>query len=251
MAGWTAFSKTNQTTMILDIQRWLYATATSELKSLTSGASILMAAHAFGIAALFGFVHALMPGHGKVAVVSYYLGRPARVLAGLGTSAVLILAHVGSAVLLVLAGFRVIQGTLGGVGRVPAFEAASAVLVIAIGIWLFVVAIRHDHGHSQRQGGILAFVTGLIPCPLTTFIMVYAAANGAILTGLLVSAAMATGMIGTIFLLIACTIILRESSLRLLDRTAAVRERVGSALEKISAVMIIAFGAWLFATRAV
>jgi nickel/cobalt exporter len=62
--------------MILDIQRWLYATATSELKSLTSGASILMAAHALGIAALFGFVHALMPGHGKVAVVSYYLGRP-------------------------------------------------------------------------------------------------------------------------------------------------------------------------------
>src|SRR5262249_32069731 len=145
---------------------------------------ILVLAQALGVAALFGFVHALMPGHGKIALVSYYLGRPAHIIGGLGTSVILILAHVGSAVVLVLAGFRVIRATLGNAGRVPTLEATSAALIIAVGIWLFVVAIRHDHGDSQRKGGILAFVTGLIPCPLTTFIMVYAAANGAILIGL-------------------------------------------------------------------
>src|SRR5262249_9202881 len=108
----------------------------------------------------------------------------------------------------------------------------------------------HDHEHVQHKGGILAFVTGLVPCPLTTFIMVYAAANGAILTGLLVTGAMAAGMIGTVFLLVACTIILRERGLQYLDRTAAVRERIGSVLEMASALMIVAFGVWLFATRA-
>ena len=71
-----------------------------------------------------------MPGHGKVVLVSYYIGYPGRLLGSIGTSAVLILTHVGSAVILVLAGFTVIRATLGGVGRAPAFEAASAVLVI-------------------------------------------------------------------------------------------------------------------------
>jgi len=142
---------------MLEVQRWLYGTAASELKSLASGADIHVLAHALGIAALFGFVHALMPGHGKVALVSYYLGRPARIVGGLGTSVILILAHVGSAVVLVFAGFRVMRATLGGVGRASTFEAASAALIIAVGIWLFVLAIRHDHIHSQRTGRILAF----------------------------------------------------------------------------------------------
>jgi ABC-type nickel/cobalt efflux system permease component RcnA len=94
---------------------------------------------------LFGFVHAFMPGHGKVALVSYYLGHPTRLLGSIGTSAVLILTHIGSAVILVLAGFTVIRATLGGVGRAPAFEMVSASLVIAVGIWLLFGAIRHKH----------------------------------------------------------------------------------------------------------
>src|ERR1700741_1712835 len=80
----------------------------------------LLASLAFAI--LFGFVHALMPGHGKVALVSYYLGHPSRLLGGVVTSVILILTHVGSAVVLVLAGFKVLRMTLGGVGRAPAFE---------------------------------------------------------------------------------------------------------------------------------
>jgi nickel/cobalt transporter (NicO) family protein len=52
------------------------------------------------IAAVFGMVHALMPGHGKTVIVSYYLGRSARFLSSVGTSAILVLTHVGSAVVL-------------------------------------------------------------------------------------------------------------------------------------------------------
>jgi len=38
-----------------------------------------------------------------------------------------------------------------------------------------------------KDGRVLAFVTGLVPCPLTTFIMVYATAQGIIAAGLLVT----------------------------------------------------------------
>jgi ABC-type nickel/cobalt efflux system permease component RcnA len=145
---------------MIEIQRWLYSAATGELKNIASGADAVTLVSAMGVAALFGFVHALMPGHGKVALVSYYIGHPGRLLGSIGTSAVLILTHVGSAVILVLAGFTVIRATLGGVGRAPAFEAASAALVIVVGIWLLVRASRHEHAAQASSGLLVPRITG-------------------------------------------------------------------------------------------
>jgi nickel/cobalt transporter (NicO) family protein len=62
---------------MIEIQRWLSSAATGELRSIASGADVIRLASAMGVAALFGFVHALMPGHGKVVLVSYYIGHPA------------------------------------------------------------------------------------------------------------------------------------------------------------------------------
>jgi nickel/cobalt exporter len=235
---------------MIELQRWLYGSATAGLKSFATGTEpgALLAGLAFAV--LFGAVHALMPGHGKIALVSYYLGHPSRMIGGVTTSIILILTHVGSAIVLVLAGFQAIRVTLGGVGRAPAFEAASAVLVTAIGIWLLLRALRHSHAHTEAESRTLAFATGLIPCPLTTFIMVYATVHGIVGAGLLLTAAMAIGMIATILLFVGCTIVLRERALRFLIRTGPWRERIGRALESASAVAVIAFGVWLFATRA-
>ena len=239
-------------TGMIELQRWLYGGATSELKTLAGGADPAAFLAALALAALFGIVHAFMPGHGKTALVSYYLGRPARLLHGLLTSAILVLSHVGSAAILVLAGFSVLRASLGGAGRAPLFEAASAVLVMATGTWLLVRSIQgHHHDHAAADGQVLAFATGLVPCPLTTFIMVYAAAHGMIASGLLLSAAMAAGMIVTIVFFAGCAIFLRERTARFFESSAAVRTRVGKILETASAVLIILFGAWLLATRAV
>ena len=80
--------------------------------------------------------------------------------------------------------------------------------------------------------------------------MVYSLANGILIAGLLITGAMAVGMIATI-LFVGCTILLRERALRFFERTALARERIGRALETRSALLIIAFGIWLLATRAV
>src|SRR5262245_23259509 len=82
------------------IQSWLYGGATAELKGLSTGTDPLRLMAAMSIAAVFGMVHAFMPGHGKTVIVSYYLGRPARLIGSIGTSAILVLAHVGSAIIL-------------------------------------------------------------------------------------------------------------------------------------------------------
>jgi nickel/cobalt transporter (NicO) family protein len=233
-----------------DVQGWLYGGATAELKGLAAGFDTTKLVVAMSIAAIFGMAHAFMPGHGKTVIVSYYLGRPARYLGSIGMSAILVLTHVGSAVILVLTGFIVLRSTIGGAGRAPAFEIASAALIIVIGLWLLYRAWQtHEHSHTTTDGKVLAFVTGLVPCPLTTFIMVYASAQGIILAGLLVTAGMAIGMIATIAIFALGAMLLHDRFFVLMQRTDRYRDRVGRGLEIASAVAIIFFGIWLLATR--
>jgi nickel/cobalt exporter len=233
-----------------DIQGWLYGGATAELRGLAGEFGAVKLLAAMLLAAVFGMVHALMPGHGKTVIVSYYLGRSAGLLGSIGTSAVLVVTHVGSAIVLVLAGYLVIRRTIGGAGRAPAFEIASAVLIIVIGAWLLFRALRpHEHPHGVTDGRVLAFVTGLVPCPLTTFIMVYAAAQGIVAAGLLVTAGMALGMIVTIASFALAAVLLRDRFLLFMEHTSHLRRQTGRALEIVSAAAIIAFGAWQLATR--
>src|SRR6185503_6665315 len=149
---------------------------------------------AMATAVLFGAVHALMPGH---ALVSYHLGQPAKVPESIANAAILALTHVGLAVALVLAGYAVISRAFAYGGRTPQFEAASGVLIILIGAYLLWASLTHRHGVSPK-GRSLALATGMIPCPLTTFVLSYALARGILPSGLLVAAAMTVGMIATI-----------------------------------------------------
>ncbi len=235
---------------MFELQHWLYSGVSSQLKTLSGEFSLPSLTTGMFIAALFGFVHALMPGHGKIALVSYFFGRPAKVVSGLAASAILLLAHVGSAVVLVLAGFIVLQKTIGGAGRAPALETASALLIVSIGAWLLYNAARHRHPEkASADGRMLAFAAGLVPCPLTTFIMVYSVTNEIVAAGLLLTAGMAVGMLVTIATFAIATVLLRERMLEFMASTAIARGRITRILEQTSAAAIILFGIWLLAAR--
>jgi nickel/cobalt transporter (NicO) family protein len=233
---------------LADIQGWLYGSAIANLKAVAAGIDPVQLVAAMAVAAVFGLVHALMPGHGKAVLVSYYLGHSGRVIGSVGTSAILVLTHVGSAIVLVLAGFTVVRATIGGAGRAPAFEIASAVLILALGLWMLWRAMR-PHGRHPEDGPVLAAATGLVPCPLTTFIMIYAVGNGIVLAGLLVTASMAAGMTLTIAAFALGAVLLRERLVSFLARTEQVRGQIGRGLEAASAVAIMALGVWMLATR--
>jgi hypothetical protein len=47
---------------MLELQRWLYGGATAQLKTFTNAMEPLTLLAGVGIAAIFGFVHAFMPG---------------------------------------------------------------------------------------------------------------------------------------------------------------------------------------------
>lgn len=77
---------------IFELQRWLYTAALEALNALrTAGFAGLPSL--IGAALGFGMLHALLPGHGKSVLASYYAG-DGRFLGALGSSTVLILTAI-------------------------------------------------------------------------------------------------------------------------------------------------------------
>jgi ABC-type nickel/cobalt efflux system permease component RcnA len=229
---------------LVAIQHWLYGGMASGLGEVAGG-DLRAIFVAMAAAVLFGAVHALMPGHGKTVLVSYHLGQPAKLREGIANGAILALTHVGLALVLVLAGFAVISRAFAYGGRTPQFETASGVLIALIGAFLLWRSLRSDHHVHTKDGKTLAFATGMIPCPLTTFIMSYALARGMLAAGLAVTAAMTVGMIATISGIALAAAFARDRFMGLLDRTEGWRHRVGTVLEVGGSVMVLVFGLWM------
>jgi len=227
---------------LVAIQHWLYGGMASGLGDVAAG-DLRAIFVAMAAAVLFGAIHALMPGHGKTVLVSYHLGQPAKLREGIANGAILALTHVGLALVLVLAGFAVISRAFAYGGRTPQFETASGVLIALIGAFLLWRSLRSHHAHT-KDGKTLAFVTGMIPCPLTTFIMSYALARGMLAAGLAVTAAMTVGMIATISGIALAAAFARDRFMGLLDRTEGWRHRVGTVLEVSGSVIVVVFGLW-------
>lgn len=224
---------------LIELQHWLYQGMASGLRSAEQPVALpLMMASA----ALFGALHALMPGHGKGVLVSYHLGREGRVSEGLLTGVILALTHIGSAVVFVMLGVAVISRSLAAAGRAPAFETASAILVTATGAFLLLRALRPQHHSHDTDGRFLAFVTGLVPCPLTTFILTYAIAKHQLAAGFAAVAAMALGVIATLVTFAVGAVLARGRLLRFLARSEDWRLRAGRAAEVLGSAAVIVLG---------
>jgi nickel/cobalt exporter len=231
---------------LVAIQHWLYGGMASGLADAAGGDFRAIFA-AMAAAVLFGAVHALMPGHGKTVLVSYHLSQPSKLRSGIINGAILALTHVGLALVLVLAGFAVISRAFAYGGRTADFEIASGSLIALIGAFLLWRATRADHHAHQGDGRTLALVTGMIPCPLTTFVMSYALARGMLAAGLAVTAAMTIGMVATIGGVALAAAFARDRFMELLSRTESWRHHLGTVLEVGGSVAVLAFGVWTLA----
>ncbi len=231
------------------LQRWLYEGMASGLSDVADGRFPALIA-AMGAAVLFGVLHAMMPGHGKTILFSYHLGQKDSLLSSILNGAILALTHVGIAIVLVLAGFAVLSRAFAYGGRTPQLELASGILVVLIGAYLLWRAVGRaatldaDKAPPQ-EGRALAFVTGLVPCPLTTFIMSYALARGLLSAGFAVTAAMAAGMVLTISAVAVLATVSRERLLSFFSRTERLRRWLGRGLEIGGAGLVVLLGVWM------
>ena len=107
-------------------------------------------------AVLFGVLHAVAPGHGKTVMAAYLVGQRGTRRQALQLGAVVTFTHTASVLLL---GLVLSLGALAAPELVVPFtEVLSGVLLVAVGVYLAVLALRrlrsggdHDHDHPHDR----------------------------------------------------------------------------------------------------
>jgi nickel/cobalt transporter (NicO) family protein len=224
---------------LFDAQKTIYSSLTSDIVAYSSSRDVAALLAVLPLGIVFGAVHALTPGHSKSVLAAYVLGSGLRPGRALLTSLVLSVTHIASAVLLAVVTNSLVQRTLVGAGRAPAIEWTSRMMLVAIGLWLIYRAIRakpHMHGEGLATG----FVAGLIPCPLTLFVMTLALSRGAAEAGLAFSVSMLIGVgliLGAVALIAAFA---RASLVHLSERHGAAISRASRWLDAVAGLALAA-----------
>ena len=153
------------------------------------------------------------------------------------TSFVLALTHISSAVLLAGIANSLVKHTIVGAGRAPAIEWTSRVILIGIGLWLIYRAIRAKP-HLQGEGTAAGFFAGLIPCPLTLFVMTLAMSRDTPEAGLAFSFAMLFGVASILGTVAVVAAVARDSLVQMFDNH-------GMAIDRLSRIFDVIAGAAL------
>ncbi|RVB77438.1 MULTISPECIES: sulfite exporter TauE/SafE family protein [unclassified Mesorhizobium] len=210
--------------ILVEFQRTIYLTLGEQIKLLSVGGDWLAFMGFLPMGVVFGAAHALTPGHSKAVLATYLAGSDAKVPRGLLVSITLSFTHVMIAVLIAVLSLPLVSIALGSVGRAPLLEDISRGLLGLIGVWMLWRALSRGR-HHKHEGEAVGVMAGLIPCPLTLFVMTFAMSRGIPGAGILFAITMMVGVALTLSCVAVLAILFRE---RLMDFFA------GKPLETIS-----------------
>ena len=152
---------------LMDFQRRANAEVAFHMNAIERGENLGALFLALAVAFAYGAIHAFGPGHGKFVVVSYFLGREARVMRGVVMALQIAIVHVIAAIVIVWLADLVLRGGFGlGLSDVPGVRAASFLIIVGIGLYMLYQAVRaslsarghrghghhHDHHHGHEHG---------------------------------------------------------------------------------------------------
>jgi nickel/cobalt exporter len=228
---------------LFEVQRTIKALLTADIANYAASENwqLLLAMLPFGI--LFGMAHALTPGHSKAVLASYIVSSGLNPLRATLVSIALSATHITSAILLATITNSLITRTLVGAGRAPAIEYVSRFSLAAIGVWLIYRSIRQSP-HFHGEGIAVGFIAGLVPCPLTLFVMVHALSRGVPEAGLAFSASMFLG-VGVILVGVALiATFARDWIVRLMQQRGTQMNMVLRPVDLVSGGLLLAVSLW-------
>jgi nickel/cobalt exporter len=249
-------------------QRQLNQALSRELRRLRQGEVASAALGVAWIAFLYGVLHAVGPGHGKLVVSSLFLARDARLGTAIAVSGAVSLLQTLTAIALV----SVVASLLGRGGfdvlrdsrRV---ELISYGLIAVIGLGMLAGAIRELWAHRHQEaaepvapasppGGTghasvgvsrsLVVAAGLTPCASAIIILLFAIGQGVFLVGIAATLVMAVGMGLTVSLVGILAVLARRGTVRIASTSSGAAYWVKGALGVLGAAVILGLGLVLF-----
>lgn len=216
---------------------------------------------------LYGFIHALGPGHGKTLVASYFLSNERSFTKALSVSLAIGVVHTFSAFLLTLIIYFGVSTFLSQFMQDSVYLTTkiSALIIISIALYLIYKKYKAYKLNTQQNTQKFSFSTqphvescacssckvdnnstdaaliisaGIIPCPGTTTIFIFAISLGLYYAGFLAALVMSLGMSSVIYISALISVSVRK-------KTAQKNEKLKKYLEYISLVIILILGVLL------
>lgn len=224
---------------LVALQATIHGAIAEHIQSFAGSGDWLTLLAVLPMGMLFGAAHGLTPGHNKMVLASYVMGDGVPALRASLIAIVLTAVHVGSAVAIALGASFLVSRTITNAGQAPLLEMASRILLVMIGLWLVLRAVLgRPHAHGEGLG--FAVIAGLIPCPLTLFVMVLAMSQGVPEAGLVFAIAMLAG-VGLVLITVALVASFGGQALaRSFSLNGASAAHVARGLEGVAGVVLIA-----------
>ena len=185
------------------------------------------------IAFFYGIIHAAGPGHGKAVAASFLISRGRKVRDGFFFGSFIALLHGLSGIAIVL--FlkiilrKSVMSPLADITHITKITSYSLILGIGILLtlknlysWYLNMGVKRDlysGKYDERPTGSLtiALIVGMIPCPGTVIIMLFALSVDMIGTGIILSISQTLGMAVTISLIGMIVVGLKKQTINTLD----------------------------------
>lgn len=233
---------------LITLQKRFHSRLSDAMGELQNDASTKRLLITVAAAFIYGFLHALGPGHRKTVLAGLFASRKLRKRDALYSGMGFALLHGGSAVVLVYLIFSISRGPLsvGMEKSTRVLEKGSFIALAIIGAWMMVSAIIDliRHTEEEKKEGKMALAAiigaGLIPCPGAALVLSFALAYQIHLYGILAVAAMSLGM-GTALSIIALGAESAGKLLRSLGKGAKHRVDYGHILEAAGGAVIVLF----------
>jgi ABC-type nickel/cobalt efflux system permease component RcnA len=207
------------------------------------------------VSLLFGVLHAIGPGHGKMIVGAYFLKEKSSPINALKLGSIIAITHSGLAILLGII-FGIIVKSMKMHGRIDIqnyMGIISGAFITLLGtyyLWQKVKSREHFHYLPGKKNEILLGIfSGMIPCPVSMTIILFSIYLDVFFFGFLSVLFFSVGMACTISLLGFITI----KSRHLISRISIKNKQKAQVMQKVfgivTSLLIIIIGLSLIFTR--
>ncbi len=223
----------------IEIQQQLNAAISSNFREIGNGNTLIPILAVLGIAFIYGVVHALGPGHGKLLVSSYFLRNNRSYREAFKMGYLISLIHTISALTISFVLYYLLEVVFSQTFQEVSFymKKISALLIIGVAIYLFFEQHNeHYRADATKKSDLsIALSAGVIPCPGVMTIMLFSILLGNISVGIAAAVLMSVGMGLTISL---SAIVATATRSHTLSRISRIFPFVGN-------VMILLLGVYL------
>ncbi len=237
-------------TSFVDLLRQFDGIINTTLREIIDNFSLSTLGWLVLVSFVYGILHSIGPGHGKAIIASYFLKEKHPLKKSIFLSLITSLVHTGSAIILSFLLFYVLTG-IKGMFRIRLqsyFMISSGIMITLIGLLFLTLKIvyrKREHKSMEwkkRNLVLVAITAGMIPCPVSSMIMLLTISNSVAHIGLIVVMSISLGMFVVLSSVGLVSIASRQGIMTASSKIFNKVEVVSKVIEYASIILIIFIG---------